>query len=419
MARAWALVLAGVIALGVVPARADAPHVVWIASAPEGEVAGRARRWQRRVARALERAGAEVTIEAEQWVLDEPGSAETRVARLADVERLVREAHDARAELDSHGALARLADAERIARSVLDVPGASAWYAEVQIALAVTAAELGQSGLAEAALARASTIDPSRVLGAAEAPPALVARAASIARAIATGPRGRFELRTDVPGAIVSLDGRVIGEAPARIETSVGAHVLRVDAPGHRAWARLVDVLEGARAPIAVTLAPEPVLVAARSLRDASDAGALEHVASLLAELSRDGHAPRALWLVEASAGATDRALVVACRAEGCSEPVRIDVARVESALPHDPDLVGAPLGARALADARAWLDEPIPVAPPPPPAAEWWQEPWPWVIAGVVIAGAIGATIGATWPEPQQRETLIVDGREPWGVSR
>src|SRR5690606_10866657 len=66
------------LAMAAVPelARADAPHVVWVASSPEGEVAGRARRWQRRVARALERAGAEVTTEPEVWAHEGDGSDE-------------------------------------------------------------------------------------------------------------------------------------------------------------------------------------------------------------------------------------------------------------------------------------------------------------------------------------------------------
>ena len=133
----------------------------------------------------------------------------------------------------------------------------------------------------------------------------------------------------------------------------------------------------------------------------------------LLAELSE----VRALWLVEASSGATDRALVIACRASGCSAPMRIDASRVESVLPRDPDAELAPLSPAELADARAWLDEPIPLEAPPPPVDEWWTEPWPWIVGGAVIAGAAAAiAIGASWPQPSERQSFVIDGREPLG---
>lgn len=396
-------------------ARADAPHVVWIAGRPEGEVAGRARRWQRRVARALERGGVEISSEPERWAWEPAGSREARVARLAEVEALVRRAHEARARLDQREAFRLLGEAQEQALASLDVPGAGAWYAEVQIALAVTAAETGQTGLAEAALARAATVDPTRTLRAAEAPPDLVERARAIARSVATGPRGRFELTSPTEGATLWLDGRRLGPAPARVETSVGAHVLRIEAPGHRTWARLVDVLEGARPPVDVALAPEPGLAAARALRDASDARSMERVVAALGALAQAGRGPDALWLVEVSAGAMDRAVVVACRAEGCAEPVRVDAARAESVLPRDPDELGPPLVSRALARARDWLDEPIPIVPPPPPPTPLWEEPWPWVIAGIVVVGAAAAGIGATWPQPTQRERVVVDTGDAW----
>lgn len=414
---ALSLALGGLLVLGSAlrassEARADAPHVVWISGAPSGEVAGRARRWQRRVARALAARGAEVSTEDARWAHEPGGSAEARVARLARVERLIREAHEARTSLRPREALARLYDAEAEARAALDVPGASAWYAEVQVALAVMAAEIGQLGLAEAALERAATIDPTRALRAAEAPPDLVARAEAIARRVATGPRGRFELRVLPPSieAEVWLDGRRIGEAPARVEASVGAHVLRVSAPGHRTWARLVDVLEGARPPVEVALAPEPGLDAARALRAAADAGALDAVVGALGALARADRAPSAVWLVEASEGAIDRALVVACRASGCAAPVRVDAGRAESALPEDPSEPGEPLALASLARARDWLEEPIPIAPPPPPPTPWWEEPWPWIAAGVVVLGAAAVGIGVAWPAPVEQQRVVVD---------
>jgi hypothetical protein len=396
-------------------ARADAPHVVWIAGRHSPEVAGRARRWSRRVARAIAAAGVAVTDEPERWAHEPSGSEEARVERLSAIEDRVHEAHEARARLDQARALALLADAERMAHSVLDVPGATAWYAEVEIAIAVTAAEIGRTGLAEAALARATAVDPTRTLRGAEATPDLVASAAAIGRAIATGPRGRFDLRASAPGATVTLDGRRLGEAPLGVETSVGSHVLRVDAPGHRSWARVIDVLEGGRAAIDVVLAPEPGLEIARELRAAVDALTHDRVVVSLAALEALGRAPRALWLVEASEGAIDRAIVVACRASGCSAPIRIDAGRVESMMPRDPDRATEPLDRHTLSDARDWLDEPIPVEPPPPPPAPLWEEPWAWAIAGALVLGGVAAAVGATWPSRVSRlgvrGAVVLDG--------
>jgi hypothetical protein len=393
---------------------AQAPHVVWIAGDPRGEVAGRARRWSQRLRRALAQRGADVTSEVEEWAHGPAGIEEERVERLARVEVLLAQAQAARVQLQFREAFARLVEAEQVVLSVLDVPGASAWYAEVELAVAVTASEIGASSLASAALARASTIDAGRVLRAAEAPPDLLARALALAREIAIGPRGRFELRADVPGATAFLDGRRLGNTPLHVEASVGTHVLCIEAPGHRPWARRIDVFEGARPPIEVALAPDPALQAARQLRAAADARDVAGVLDALGALARAGRAPQALWLVEVGAGAIDRAVVVACRPAGCSGPIRVDVGRVESVLPHVLTEPGA-LAPPALEEARRWLDEPIPTDAPPPQPPPWWEEPWIWAVAGALSAAGAAAAIGAAWPQPSVQTTVILDAREPF----
>lgn len=173
-------------------------------------------------------------------------------------------------------------------------------------------------------------------------------------------------------------------------------------------------MFEGGRPAIEIALAPEPALEAARSLRAASERGdisALEHALAALASL---GRAPRALWLVEVSDGALERAIVVPCRPARCEAPILLDVGRVESALPEDPDLAEQELVAGDLSRARDWLEEPVPIEAPPPTAPPWWQEPWPWVIAGIVVAGGIAAGIGAGYQEPApviQRDFVPEDG--------
>lgn len=348
--------------------------------------------------------------EGERWS-DEPAVLrEELVEQLAEVEALLHQAREARARLEAARAFDLLERADRLARASLEVPGASAWYAEVQLAIAVAAAEAGQTSLAEAALARASTIDPGRTLGAAEAPPPLVARAERVAREVASGPRGRFEVQASVPGARVALDGRELGEAPLLVEAPVGTHVLRVEAPGHRTWARTIDVFEGSRPEISIGLSPEPATEVARAMRAASEARDIDGVVAALAALRRMERAPRGLWLVEVSSGATDRALLVGCRPDGCSAPIRLDVGRVESALPEDLEALPGTLEAAALASARRWLDEPIAtdIAPPPPRMR---ADAWLWALVGVAATGAVVGVLVATAPGPTSRAQYVVDG--------
>lgn len=410
----WALAAIGVALALPDRTRADT-HLVRVAGEPEGVAAARAERWRARIVRALEREG-DVIIEDEsvRWSYGPEATEASRVDRLAHVEGLIRQAHEARERLDLRAALGLLREAEREALGLLDVPSANAWYAEVQVALAVTAAEIDEPLLAEAALYRATSVDSTRALRAAEAPPALIARAQSIARAMAMGPEGRFEFRSRTEGASVWMDGRPLGAAPVQVRAGVGAHILRVEAPGHRTWARLVDVFEGARAPIEVTLSPEPELAAARSLLDACREPELDRVTNALAVLERREHAPTMVWLVEVSDGPIDRALLSACRSSGCSRPSRLSLDGTEVTLATH---LSAPIENAHPAEwfeARAWLDEAIAVVPPAP-ATPLWEEPWPWLVAGALVLGGTALGIGLSWPQPTNREHVIIDTSEAW----
>lgn len=389
----------------------EAPHLVWIAGSPEGEAAGRARRWSRRVARAIEGRGVPVYTEAEAWAYEAGGDSHARVQTLVAVEAAIVRAQRARARLDEARALAALDDAHRALLRVLDVPGSTQYLAEIELARAATAAQLGDMGVAEAALRRALTLDPERGLRAAEAPPDLVARADAIANLIALGARGSFVVRCAVPEAEVWIDDRRVGPAPARLDLAVGTHIVRVSAPGHLPYAALIDVLAGPRASMEVVLSAEPGTAAARALRDAIDREHEPAIVSALELLGRSESAPASVWLVEVGQGPLERAVVRRCTTDGCEAPMRIDESRVESVLPAEDAELRERSTPTRVAAARAWLEEPLPVLPPPPAPPEFWQQPWPWVVLGVVVAGAAAAAIGTSIPQATDIDNGVGDG--------
>ncbi|HEY8430598.1 MAG TPA: hypothetical protein VIL20_19595, partial [Sandaracinaceae bacterium] len=218
--RCWALCLLLGPACG---ARAQEPAAVIVVS-DAGEASPRSRAWRRRVERAL---GATTTLERWSERRAPPGTApRSALAVLSEIEALLVSARASAARLEERRALRELAQAEALARANLALPGISAWYAEVQLAIAVTAAQAGEAALADAALRRAASVDPSRLVAAAEARPDVVERSRAIVQAAVTGPRGRFEVRASAPGARVFVDDRPLGPLPRVVEVPVGPHVL-------------------------------------------------------------------------------------------------------------------------------------------------------------------------------------------------
>ncbi|MBX3273516.1 MAG: hypothetical protein KF729_24850, partial [Sandaracinaceae bacterium] len=247
-----------------------------------------AARWRARLEAAFEAA----PVELEAWARAREPVATVPPARLvvlSGIEQLLVGARHARSRFREGDARRLLAEAEALAEAHLDVPGMAAWYAEVQLAIAITAAQVGLAGVSEAALRRAASVDATRAVQAAEAHPDLVARARAIARAAATGPRGRFEVRADVEGAVGFLDDAPLGPLPATVEAPVGPHLLRVDAPAHHGWASVITVFEGDRPPVEVSLSPTASLRAARA---ASAAAAVGDLRALLAALAALPDAP-------------------------------------------------------------------------------------------------------------------------------
>lgn len=411
LARLGLTTLFAAVVVGVVhapAARAQGPIVVWTAGSTAAS--GRAELWARRVARGLEREDVVIAETTDAWA-HATGIARERVDRVADIERAIAEAHALAAAVEEGAALVRLMDAEVRARDVIDVPGAVAWYAEVELELATLAHQLGEPALARACLARAAALAPDRALEAAEAPPELVALHDEARRAERARSASAVTVAAGVEGATVYVDDQLVGASPARVRVRSGTHALRVVAPGHLPWARLVEISPGARPDIEVTLSPEPAVALAREARSLAEDLRLGEIPHVLGALAAEGHAPRALVLVVAGSGVLDRALAFVCIEGGCRRPVRLEgteaaaLATLEEAAWLEADAEPAML---------AWLDEPLPIGEVPPPPVEWWQEWWPWATLGAVAAGGLAVGLGVGLYEPPARGLTVVVTFEP-----
>jgi hypothetical protein len=392
-----------------VPAIVEAPdeQIVRVAGSPE--FPGRAELWARRVTRALRRSGASVVVpEAIDW--DRAGIEERRLIELEEIEAALGVARRAQVALEEAEALRALSAASRRARDLLDVPGAAAWLAEVEVVTAIVAAQRGDQALAEASLRRALALAPDRALQEGEAPPELVARSIALMREEVR--RARIEVRvlgtaaSEHAAAQVFVDDRPIGALPRELELPAGLHVLRVEARGHRPYARLVDLAPGSRAPMIVDLAPSAPTRDAQALDRAVLEGSPEDVAAALAQVVADGGVARGVWLVHVGTGALDRSVIVRCGPGACDAPRRVDDASV---LTLDAAAeIGASDEDAPLAEALAWIDE-APITPPPPPHSlleEWWL----WAGIGAVAIG-VGVGVGlAVTPSGDAPLVLRID---------
>ncbi len=345
----------------------------------EGAPEARARAWRERLSRGATSLGAWAEEATPVGAVDP-----ARLAVLGEIEARLMSARRAAARLEERRALGELSRAEALCEQHLAVPGMAAWYAEIELAIAATASQAGLTPLARAALRRAASVDPTRTVQAADAPPELVEQSREIARGLASGPQGRFEVRADAPGAQLFLDDRPLGPLPRTAEVPVGRHVLRVEAPGHLSYAQAIDVLEGERAPIEVSLAPSEALIAARRAEAAARAGDLDALAGALGAASAlEPPGVRVVWI---GSGALDRALSVRCGAGGCGAPSRLEGAVARPA--------GEPLPA-----ALTWLDAAPAIALADTP---WWEQWYVWAGAGAVVAAAIAAIAAIAQPPGQ-----------------
>jgi hypothetical protein len=373
----------------------ESPLVVWTLGEPA--LAGRAELWARRVERALERDGAPVVTDPETWAYAPSGLSRDALGEVDAVELLLFLARTRASDLDERGALAALVEAERRSEGLVALAGGAAWYAEVEVQIAIAAFQLGEPGLARAALERAASIDPRRLIRPAEAPPELVELARRAVLSARAAPVSSFEVHAEgVVGAQVFVDDEAAGTAPVRVEMGAGLHALRVEARGHRPWASLVRVLPGTRADVDVVLSPEPAVELARSLRAAVSRGELSAVPPLLGALASAGVELDRLVLTAVGEGAFDRALLVSCDSDAC-----VVVQRLEGDLPASRRELDRSHGEPIASELR-WLEE-VPFVGPidegliedGPTSTPLWQEPWPWLVLGGVAIG-VGAAVTA-----------------------
>ncbi|MCC6875549.1 MAG: PEGA domain-containing protein [Sandaracinaceae bacterium] len=373
-------------------ARAQPPEALDALVITSASDEARAERWRAWLARS---GGPTATLVEAAEQAEPVGSFDpARLEALVEIEELILRARSLTARLREAEALRFLARAERLALSVLDVPGAAAWYAEVELAIALSATQAELPALAAAALGRAALVDPSRAILAGEAHPDLVERSQVAIRASVTAPRGSFELSASAPRATAYLDDHELGSLPRRVEAPIGQHVLRVEAPGRAPWARVIEVLEGPRAPVEVQLAPTARLRLAGAIEGDAAAGRLDAVTSGLRAWG--AAAPRTVVL----SAAGERAIGVVC-APACDE------ARMLSNEEPVERFAAAP--SAPVDRALAWLGSREPRVPPPP-GREWWQEWYVWAIVGAVVtAGAAATAAVAAQPSGEPPVVVIV----------
>jgi hypothetical protein len=324
---------------------------------------------------------------------------------LRETDRLITEARRSAAELDEPAALRRLAEAERLMTSALAVPGAAAFYAEVQLQLGVTAAQLGLIGLAEASFGRAARLDPRRRLLAAEAAPEVVQLAARVFDDASSAPEGEMRIVTDAAAARVFVDDVERGSAPLMLRARAGVHALRIEAPGHVTYAALFDMAEGLRPEQAYALAVESRVAASQRFAALLSAAPAELLAQAARDLLQTAPEVTALTWLERDA-ARARRLVFMCDRRGCQSPVR-DETGITARDVFQTDLSGA-----ALAAARGWLH-----GTPAEPAqnaqrdtASLWQRWYFWSAVAATVLGAGVLIAIAAQPEPQRTLRVTVD---------
>lgn len=338
--------------------------------------------------------------------------------RLTEV--LLVEARRRLAALEHREALGMLARARAALEARADVPGTAVWLAEVEVATAIAAYEMGLVALARQSLARAATLDPSRELGAAEVPPDLLRLAMDVGREQASAPVAELHVRSDPPLAVVHVGDLEVGRTPTKLRLAPGRYLLRLAAADRRSWATLVDAVPGSSATIEVRLSPHPVAEARGALEGALRGADPRAVESALAELGRFDAEPRRAWLGIVGPGSGDRLVLLRCDVRGCGPPLRVQGGRQAPELVDagPPEAASEALGVewdRAL----AWLVQreggartvPRARSRPIPMHRRWWF----WAAGTTVVAALVAGVAWLTRPEPETRRRIEVGFGEGW----
>ncbi len=335
----------------------------------------------------------------------------TDVEGLLAVEQHLLRARAHAAQLSESDALSELAAAEHVVVTLLHVPGAPAFYAEVETAIGLVAAQAGLDSLAIAALRRAAVVDPVRGVRAAETTPSWVDRAATIAREIAAGPQGEIAIDSNVAGAQVFVDDTLRGVTPMTLRATRGVHVLRVEATGHQTLGMLLPVDAGVRPHVHVALSRDRIDLALAALAHAVRERDMPAISAALRELQRIGAPIAAVWSLETSPQHRERALVTRCGADACEAPRRLELDPADATGEQfGQALDPAGFGRDRRARDQAWLRVSDNFAPPLRPAAarsHWWQRWYVWTAAAALLAGATAVGIAVS-DEPDTRRLRV-----------
>jgi hypothetical protein len=348
------------------------------------------------------------TISEADWrALDRTRVAGDALGQLTEADAAMAAAKSCMAKLDETEALRQLARAEVALVRALALPGAPLFYAELQLQIGVTAAQLGATELASAAFVRAARIDPTRRLLAGEAAPDVVVLAARAFERAASAPESEVRVLVDVPNARVYVDDVERGMAPIVVRARTGIHVLRIEAEGRAPYAGLFEMAEGRRPEQRFALfrsARVDALTRLQARAHGDDPDALRAAANELLHVAPE--LAGVIWLEHAARA--PRALLFACDTSRCRTPQRMR-AREASAWPAQ---VRA-LSQTELHSARAWLLSGDVFAPAndtrTTPAL--WQRWYFWSALGAVVVGGAAAAIAeALQPEPQRTLRVTVN---------
>ena len=98
--------------------------------------------------------------------------------------------------------------------------------------------------------------EPGKGLHDPAVPPVIPSPVAEAPAAASVAARtGSLDISSNPPGAVVSLDGRVVGQTPLLLRNvPSGSHVMGIEAPGFTRWATSVNVGAGERTRVAASL---------------------------------------------------------------------------------------------------------------------------------------------------------------------
>lgn len=246
------LPIAGAIALAATPARADGVGVIGDSGSARGAIASAIG------------PGKRVVDDAAAEALNNLSAGAVPAASLERFRR-VREQIDEgwraflRVQVDF--AASRLAAARTEAESLVALPMGALLYAEASLRLGAVLAHLGRTQESQAALALALALDPERQITLAEFSPDIVA-AVDAVRGVQR-PTRAVRITSDPVGAVISVDGQLIGQAPLTTELAVGQHVAVARMPLMQSHA-----IAFADGDVAITLDPEPAWAALHGYAD-------------------------------------------------------------------------------------------------------------------------------------------------------